>query len=339
MQCPSLDNLPFSPHSKNGWPWNEESPLLPNSMPNGRPWPKISIVTPSLNQGQYIEETIRSVLLQGYPNLEYIIIDGGSTDNTIDIIRKYERWITYWVSEPDRGQAHAINKGFAKATGEIFAYINSDDFYEPRAFKHVAILFLKNPDISCVAGGCRIFGKDNTVFNANWPDNPSALLKPFGSPAPQPSFFFKSKIYKEAEGFNEDLHYVFDREFYIKIAISGYKPLLTSKVLSRYRYHEGVKTDNTIKIYEESIPVIKRYGYFCGLNDNQIRKMILSIQNDITYLNIFSCWKKRGRIPAIIMYILRMLKHPSFINDRKVLGLARRLIFFPASAVEELKNL
>ena len=91
-------------------------------------YPKISIVTPSFNQGKYIEQTIQSVLTQNYPNLEYIIIDGGSTDKTVDIIKKYEQQLSYWVTEPDKGQTDAINKGFAKCTGEIFNWINSDDF-------------------------------------------------------------------------------------------------------------------------------------------------------------------------------------------------------------------
>lgn len=339
MRCPTLKELPPSPSNKIGWPWTEESTQLPDKMPDGRPWPKISIVTPSLNQGEFIEETIRSVLLQGYPDLEYIIIDGGSTDNTLDIIHKYEKWITYWVSEPDRGQANAINKGFSMANGEIFAYINSDDLYESNALKHVAEFFSDNPDVTCIAGGCRIFGKENRVFRATWPDDPSELLAPFGSPAPQPSFFFSSEVYKKLGGFNEELHYIFDREFYIKLAISGHRPLITDRILSRYRYHEKVKTGHTMKIYEESVPVLKQYGSACGMDKKSIRKMVLSIKNDIAYLEIFSCWKRRGRIQAIKLFILRALSHPSFIIDRKVLGQARRLLFFPESAVEELKNL
>lgn len=126
------------------WQMNENNtPVFCSTMPNGQPWPKISVVTPSYNQGKYIEETIRSVIMQGYPNLEYIIIDGGSTDNTIEIIKKYENDITYWVSEKDNGQTHAINKGFEKATGDILAYINSDDVYMPYTFKLVAELFVQ----------------------------------------------------------------------------------------------------------------------------------------------------------------------------------------------------
>src|ERR1700738_1526878 len=109
-----------------GWPWTTETPRLPAVRPDGSRWPRITIVTPSFNQGQFIEETIRSVLLQGYPNLEYIIIDGGSTDNTVEIIKKYEPWIACWVSEKDRGQSDALNKGFARATGQILAWLCSD---------------------------------------------------------------------------------------------------------------------------------------------------------------------------------------------------------------------
>src|SRR5688572_28969334 len=108
MRCPMLSDLPAPPPGKTGWPWTEETFQLPEAMPDGKRWPRISIVTPSYNQGQFIEETIRSVLLQCYPNLEYIVIDGGSTDDSVEIIEKYKSWLTYWVSEPDKGQVDAI---------------------------------------------------------------------------------------------------------------------------------------------------------------------------------------------------------------------------------------
>lgn len=113
-------------------------PLL---TPSGKPWPKISIVTPSCNQGQFLEETICSILGQGYPNLEYIIIDGGSTDNSVKIIKKYEQSLAYWVSEKDAGQYDAINKGFARSTGEVMAWLNSDDMYLPWTLRTVAEIF------------------------------------------------------------------------------------------------------------------------------------------------------------------------------------------------------
>lgn len=119
-------------------------------MPDGSPWPRISIVTPSYNQGQFIEETIRSVLLQGYPNLEYIIIDGGSTDESIEIIKKYESHLKYWTSEKDRGQYHAINKGFAHATGEILGWINSSDLFCSWTFEVLASVFNQNKEVQWV---------------------------------------------------------------------------------------------------------------------------------------------------------------------------------------------
>ncbi len=109
-------------------------------------WPKISIVTPSYNQAEFLERTILSVLNQNYPNLEYIIIDGGSTDGSVEIIKKYEKFLAYWVSEKDKGQADAINKGFKRATGDIVAWQNSDDTYSPDALQSVAGFFRQNPN-------------------------------------------------------------------------------------------------------------------------------------------------------------------------------------------------
>ena len=118
--------------------------------------PRISIVTPSYNQGRFIEETIQSVLGQGYPNVEYIIIDGGSTDNTVEIIRKYAKHLTYWVSEPDRGQSHAINKGLARCTGDLFGWINSDDVLMPGALEVVAEAWRRRPG-RIISGATSIF--------------------------------------------------------------------------------------------------------------------------------------------------------------------------------------
>ncbi len=138
-----LRELPPPPPEKTGWPWTVETPpAIYNMRPNGQPYPKISVITPSYNQGQFIEETIRSVLLQNYPNLEFIVIDGGSDDQTKEILEKYSSWLSFWQSERDRGQGHAINLCFSLANGDYYGWINSDDFYLPSCFYKVSNAFL-----------------------------------------------------------------------------------------------------------------------------------------------------------------------------------------------------
>src|SRR5262245_61472158 len=144
----NLSQLPQPSAGQSGWPWTEETPPLPPRMSDGREWPKITVVTPNLNYRRFLEETIRSVLLQNYPNLEYIVVDGGSSDGSLEIIRKYEQWLT-WESKPDVGTSSAINKGLRLATGDILTFLNSDDYYQPGTLAQIARRMdaAQNPDV------------------------------------------------------------------------------------------------------------------------------------------------------------------------------------------------
>ncbi|MDC0434310.1 glycosyltransferase [bacterium] len=179
MRCPSLAELPAPPRGKTGWPWTLESPYLPDTRPNRKPWPRISIVTPSFNQCQFIEETIRSVLLQGYPNLEYIIIDGASDDASVELVKRYEPWLSHWVSEHDRGQSHAINKGFEKASGDIFSWINSDDMLFYGCASKVGLCHIRDKNSLYYGDSATISSDDNCVlYDIAKPVKPTFLNRP-----------------------------------------------------------------------------------------------------------------------------------------------------------------
>ena len=170
-----FDNLEQSTYSRKQsrayknqtlWPWNYIPEKVPHCLPSGRPWPKISIVTPSFNHGEYIEETIRSVIMQGYPNLEYIVIDGASTDNTLKILERYKSDLSVCISEPDEGQTNALNKGFKCATGDILAWLNSDDQYLPNTLFQVAESFdIHSCDV--VVGGCQLIQDQDPTIQQN----------------------------------------------------------------------------------------------------------------------------------------------------------------------------
>ncbi len=211
---------------------------------------KISIITPSYNQGKYIEECILSVINQQYTNSEHIIIDGGSTDNTLEIIKKYENYLTYWVSERDTGQSDAINKGIKKATGEIITWLNSDDVYLPNALNNVNIIFNKNPSIALLHGDSILFGMDNKERKiiATSIDIEERYLAYI--PFPQPSSFFKMEILNQIGLLNENLHFAMDYDLLVRIALN-FKIMQTDKVFSKYRLHAESKTNNRSKFAQE----------------------------------------------------------------------------------------
>jgi glycosyltransferase involved in cell wall biosynthesis len=206
--------------------------------------PRITIITPSYNQGQFIEETICSVLEQGYPNLEYIIIDGGSTDSSVEIIKKYEKHLTYWVSEKDKGQSDAINKGLIRMSGDIVNWLNSDDYYMPGALWHVAEVF-SSRKFTAYCGRSRIFGYQQERESEGTNVYRESKAKTIGwARIDQPETFFSGEAVKAMKPLNGQLHYNMDKDWWVRylctFGIDGiYKD---DKVLVNFRLHGNSKT-------------------------------------------------------------------------------------------------
>ena len=219
---PGVEDLPEPGNKKEGWPWTRGSEELPAKMPDESPWPKITIVTPSYCQGQFLEETIRSVLLQGYPNLEYIVIDGGSRDNSVEIIKKYEKWLTYWESRPDRGQCHAINKGWSKAKPGIWAWLNSDDTYFPGTLAKAALALKEHPDAKLVYATVSHTDEESRhlyyYYGRPLPSGLNRLKFYRGWNIPQPTAFFYSQLVETYGGLDENFHLALDYELFIRFS-------------------------------------------------------------------------------------------------------------------------
>ncbi len=203
----------------------------------------MSIVTPSYNQGHFLEETITSVLDQGYPNLEHIIIDGGSTDNSVEIIRKYADRLTYWVSEKDRGQSDAINKGFRRATGDILSWLNSDDRLCPGSLHRVAQFFMNHPEHGAVIGDEEVIDQSGNVVHLvkSVPLTLRVILYSACAVA-QPSTFFTREAFRITGEIDTTLHYQMDFEFFLRMAARGTLFGTLSAPLSQFRLHFASKT-------------------------------------------------------------------------------------------------
>jgi glycosyltransferase involved in cell wall biosynthesis len=208
--------------------------------------PKLTIITPSFNQAAFIERTIESVLGQGYENLEYMIVDGGSKDGSVDVIRRYEDRLAWWVSEPDEGQTDALNKGLARASGDIVAYINSDDYYLPGAFE-AAVGELAHTDALWAAGAARFVDADDTPTEIWWPRRPTDnriwwILGPWG--VPQAATFWRREVFERFGHFRRDMHYVFDTEFGLRLALAGALPHTFDRELAVRVVHPAAKSWN-----------------------------------------------------------------------------------------------
>lgn len=211
--------------------------------------PKISVITPSFNQGQFLEKTIVSVITQNYPDLEYIIMDGGSTDNSIEIIKKYENEITYWKSEKDLGQSDAINKGFKVATGEILAWLNSDDVYCTKTLLTIGEFFLNNPNIDLIYGNSFTIDEHDKIIREtiSVKYNKYAYITQAFS-LHQASMFWRRELYDRSEGVQIDLYTKMDYDLWLQFYNLNAKISHINETLSCYRTHPETKTRNTQNI-------------------------------------------------------------------------------------------
>ena len=322
----TLKDLPLPPPGKTGWPWMEQTQPLPERRPDGSDWPRLSIVTPNYNQGQFIEETIRSVLLQGYPNLEYIIIDGGSTDNSAEIIKNYEQYLAYWISEPDQGQSHGINKGFERCTGNYIAWMNSSDCYMPGALQSI---FGNSKTDGCdfIYGVITYAGKSLNEkqiicttglksFDLKY------LLRFFYSIKyiiPSQSVFVSKNLVKKVGLLDEHLHFCMDLDWYVRIANlkpSTYKNQLP---ICFYRLHDDAKTaSNDENFKKEPLTIAHRYaGNLTKIEQKKLYRLM-------HYSQIYREYKLGIREKNLTSLIKTALELPfESLTDSRYLGMLK----------------
>jgi glycosyltransferase involved in cell wall biosynthesis len=224
--------------------------------------PKLTIITPSFNQASSLETTIRSVLDQGYENLEYFVVDGGSSDGSVDIIERYADRLAWWTSERDRGQTDALNKGLRRATGDVVAYINSDDWYLPGAFDR-AIGALERSDASWVVGAARFVDEHGELTHVWHPELPRTtrrvwwMLDPWG--VPQAATFWRRELFERHGHFREDMHYAFDTEYGLRLAYAGEMPALIDEELAVRVVHPEAKSWEPQKFVDEQRRFVDLY--------------------------------------------------------------------------------
>jgi GT2 family glycosyltransferase len=251
----TVADLPAAPPGRVGWPWTA------GEQPRPSAGPRVTVVTPSFNQAAYLEATIRSVLLQGYPGLEYFVIDGGSTDGSREILARYAPYLDYCISEPDRGQAHAINKGLARATGEVIAWLNSDDYYAPGALARMASEFESDDALEWIYGDCLRLSSPGGAL-APCPSEPfrfPAALRGY-SPICQPGAFVRRSLLDKTGGLDETFRLAMDYDLWLR-AIKHARPLhlagtplavVTEHPAAKSRYQHG-------EFVFESTRVIERF--------------------------------------------------------------------------------
>ena len=293
-------------------------------------WPRISVVTPSYNQGQFIGETIRSVLEQDYPHVEHIITDGGSTDDSVAMIREYEDRLHYWVSERDRGQTHAINKGWEHATGEILCWLNSDDWYYPGTLATVARTFREHPGMQWLNAGVHNGYAAGEIHHEHVarPTSLAACLGRHDYGFHQPGMFWTRGMVDRLGPLDESLQFCFDHEYWARALAAGIEPVCVPDVLTFFRLHRESKTcSRRIDFLREDWEICRRHGGKLSPGERRqariwLREYEASYLVDVAY----GLLAEKGRMPALGFLLSRLPLVRLAQDKRAVAGALARIL-------------
>jgi glycosyltransferase involved in cell wall biosynthesis len=264
-------------------------------------WPRITVVTPSLNQGKFLEETILSVINQNYPNLEYFVVDGGSTDNSVDIIKKYEDRIDWWVSEKDEGQSDAINKGFQKANGDWLCWVNSDDILLPNALSRISETIKRKPNADIITGNIIYLDENDLIIRCvRVPKMSWWFYRRNVGYFCAPAIFFKKELYEKVGELDTNLHYSMDTDLWHKFRLAGARVYHIKEYLGAFRVHSSSKTGprikGEIKYFEHPETTLIRKRYLPSVSKNTVRLFRLLYKFyqiiNLNYLNSYVDYRK-----------------------------------------------
>jgi glycosyltransferase involved in cell wall biosynthesis len=298
--------------------------------------PRISVIIPTLNQGRFIETTLLSVLDQKYPNLELIVMDGGSTDQTKAILERFAPHIAHWESTADRGQSHAINKGLERATGEIWSYLNSDDLLLPGSLARVGEIF-RDPAVDWVGGVTAIFDATSERGTVT-PQEPGAMkevLTPWRRSVEHVfpcsnSCFMRRAIYGRLGGFDESYHYSMDMEFYTRALFAGFKLHRIPDVLGRWRWHEASKTirdGSAYRFLEEELRIASAYGGRLPTADREeLNREIVQHRKSFLVRRALHSQVPESRLSRLLRLLGEAVQHPSLLWFRPWLGAVRKQV-------------
>lgn len=249
-------SFPSPPDGRHGWPWTDIGGVPLEPPVKSEATPRVTVITPSFNQGKYLEEAIRSVVLQDHPNLEYIVMDGGSTDSSVDVIKRYEPWISYWVSKPDDGQADAINTGFARATGDYLCWLNADDVLYQGFLSRRVEEFGSRPRTDLIYGDIDTgWSEETRTVLKGEPPSFLDMLRTLRVAVPQQGAMWRRTTVQHLGGLDPRWHVVLDREFFLRIIQRGRAEYIPGRC-GFFRQHDGAKSVAQATAWVAELPLM-----------------------------------------------------------------------------------